>query len=137
MSNNIFGDRLGRIIIDQQMTQSELARRIWGETGVDNRGYEFPIGKDRISSYISGRQLPSPRNYRRLLEVLNLTPEELPVPNKAARPRIATPNVKIEALEKEIARLTEERDYWKDSSQKMADLALTLAKVNKERDNGL
>jgi transcriptional regulator with XRE-family HTH domain len=128
-----FGYTLERILIDRDMTQTDLARLAWNETYVDKRGYEVVAGKDRISSYINGRQLPSRRNYQKLLEVLKLTEDQLPLKRSETANRATRRINRIEELEKEIARLIKERDHWKDTSQKMADLALTLAKANKER----
>lgn len=79
-----FGARLDRILLDRDMTQTDLARLVWNETYVDKRGYEVVKGKDRISSYINGKQQPSSLVYNKILEVLKLTPEELPLRRRPA-----------------------------------------------------
>lgn len=94
-SQTPFGDRLANVLMDKKLTQTDLARLVFNEPGVDNRGYDIWKGKDRISSYINNRQRPSPRNYRKILEVLEMTPEELPLgpkPLTIRMPGRASPN---------------------------------------------
>jgi transcriptional regulator with XRE-family HTH domain len=72
-----FGDRLRRILIERNMSQSDLARLVFNETRIDNRGYEVVVGKDRISAYINNRAKPEPKTLRLIANALKMTPEEL------------------------------------------------------------
>ena len=93
-----FGDRLHRILIERNMSQSDLARLVFKETRTDKRGYDLVVGKDRISAYIKGRAKPEPRTLRLIAEALKMTPEELAPELVSEANRHATPTVLIEAL---------------------------------------
>jgi transcriptional regulator with XRE-family HTH domain len=58
------------------MSQSALAREIWGEQE-DSRGYKVARNRDRISSYEAGKSVPEPHNLQKLADVLGMSVEEL------------------------------------------------------------
>lgn len=58
------------------MTQSDLARAIWGST-TDRRGYEVAKNRDRISVYLKGNAIPDPVNMRKLADSLGVKEEDL------------------------------------------------------------
>lgn len=128
MSNDNFGARLERMLIDRGMTQTDLARKMWNETYVDKRGYEVVKGKDCISGYISGRRQPSRLVYEQMLRALNLTQEELPLLRRGSTKANSRREMEIEELKREIVWITRERDHWKDTAAKMSELALSMAK---------
>lgn len=83
------------------MSQSELARKIWGTTK-DARGYVVAKNRDRISAYENGKSEPSRENLDALASALNTTVEELApdiVASKigAEQPSIAMTMIKDQA----------------------------------------
>ena len=65
-----FGRRLSAMLLDKEMSMSDLARAVWGETRVDSRGYGAVVGKDRISGYCAGKTLPTALTARKLAKAL-------------------------------------------------------------------
>lgn len=70
-------------------SQSDMARAIWNEDTVDSRGNRAAKGRDRISQYVNGRQIPEPQTLRMMADVLGMTVEEL------------APDVTADAIEKD------------------------------------
>ncbi len=94
-----FGDRLRRILIERNMSQSDLARLVFNETRTDNRGYDVVVGKDRISAYINNRAKPEPKTLRLIATALKMDPAELaPELVSSANKNSQGPTVLIEAL---------------------------------------
>lgn len=101
MAKNLesFGDRLRRILIERNMSQSDLARLVFNETRTDNRGYDVVVGKDRISAYVNNRQTPEPKTLKLIAEALKMDPAELaPELVSALNRNSAGPTILIEAL---------------------------------------
>lgn len=71
-----FGRKLQSLLNARGMSQSDLARAVWGETQ-DNRGRMVARNRDRISQYVSGKGFPEPQNLARMAEVLDVPVEEL------------------------------------------------------------
>lgn len=59
-----FGKRVYKAIVDQGITQSELARRAG-------------LGRDSVSQYVRGRSVPSPLNLNKLADALGMEAEDL------------------------------------------------------------
>ena len=76
-----FSKQLHRLLLEKQMSQSDLARTVWGTT-TDSRGYKVAKNWDRISAYLAGRSLPDQRNLLRIAKALGVEPETL-APEKA------------------------------------------------------
>lgn len=93
-----FGKRLHNLLIDRGMSQSDLARLVFGETRPDNRGYEVVVGKDRISSYIRGKTTPTPGTLKKIADALKMTPEELAPDLAAESVANANPEILISTL---------------------------------------
>lgn len=94
-----FGDRLRRILIERNMSQSDLARLVFNEIRTDARGYDIVVGKDRISAYINNRAKPEPKTLRLIANALKVSPEELAPELVSANNKNSTgPTVLIEAL---------------------------------------
>lgn len=73
-----FGRRLEQALRDRDMSQSDLARMVWGgQTRVDSRGYEAPVGRDRISAYVNGTNAPDPRTLDAIAGALGVPVSEL------------------------------------------------------------
>lgn len=64
-----FGRRVYKLMIAKNWRQSELARRA-------------DLGRDAVSTYVTGRSYPSPQNLEKLAKALGVAPEEL-LPNVA------------------------------------------------------
>ena len=75
-------DRMAR----QGLSQSDLARAIWG-TVVDARGRDVARNRDRISNYTRGRQMPEPSTLRKIAAALDCAATDLnPPAHRTARP---------------------------------------------------
>jgi transcriptional regulator with XRE-family HTH domain len=70
-----FGRRLLRAMTDKGMSQSDLARACWGD--VTNSQGTYPRGRDRISKYVRGEQMPDSDGIAILCKVLGKTVEDL------------------------------------------------------------
>ena len=71
-----FRHRLYQLRRKAGWSQSEVARRIWGET-VDGRGYTVAKNRDRISAYEGGRAEPTRENLEAIAELFGVTLAEL------------------------------------------------------------
>lgn len=71
-----FPQRLYQARRDKGWSQSDLARRVWGETK-DSRGYLVARNRDRVSMYESGKATPTLENLHQLAKALGVTAEEL------------------------------------------------------------
>jgi len=71
-----FKQRLYLVRRDKGWSQSELARRVWGEME-DKRGYMVAKNRDRISAYESGRSVPERSNLDAIAEALGMSVAEL------------------------------------------------------------
>lgn len=71
-----FARKLHDLMTTRGMSQSDLARAIWG-TRKDPRGYEVARNRDRVSQYLRGASVPDPANMRKLADALGTTVEEL------------------------------------------------------------
>jgi transcriptional regulator with XRE-family HTH domain len=90
----------------QNLSNSALARRIWGTTK-DARGYDVSRNRDRISAYLSGDSLPNRDTRPKLAAALGLTEVELfgvePLPPEAAKPaREVRPPVRTPSREVQV-----------------------------------
>lgn len=103
-----FGVRLKNILIDQGITPSQLARKMFpGEERVDARGYSSPAKKDMISKWINGHSMPSAVHLKRLADILKMPVEEL-APDILARDMKSEPKeieMSMVAGRPEVARL--------------------------------
>mgnify|MGYP002641039416 FL=1 len=66
-----FSERLRQVRENKGLSQSELAREVWGET-VDRRGYTVAKNRDRVSAYEGNRAKPTPKNLTALANVLGI-----------------------------------------------------------------
>lgn len=89
-----FADRLKELRVERGLSQSDLARLIWGET-TDERGYKVANKRGRISAYEAGRAIPEPHNLTSLAEALGVTIEELAPDVVAAAVDHAEPEIAI------------------------------------------
>jgi transcriptional regulator with XRE-family HTH domain len=71
-----FPVQLERYMTAKGLSQSQLAREIWGST-TDSRGHSVARNRDRISAYLAGAGLPEPDNLKKIATVLDCTPEDL------------------------------------------------------------
>lgn len=69
-------------MIGQGLSQSDLARKVWGTTE-NKQGHTVARNRDRISQYLAGNNFPDPKNLKKIADALGCTPEEL-APDAAA-----------------------------------------------------
>ena len=73
-----FASALRTAMLEQKLSASEVARRVWGTT-TDTRGYTVASNRDRIGHYLAGTSYPEPENLAKLARALNLPVEDLAV----------------------------------------------------------
>lgn len=71
-----FARRLHAAMARKGMSQSDLAREMWG-VYVDKRGYEVARNRDRISVYLRGAGYPEQANLEKMAEILGIDAKEL------------------------------------------------------------
>lgn len=76
MGSQEFGPRLYEAMTAKGMSQSDLARKVWG-VKKDPRGYDVAKNRDRVSHYLKGASVPDSKNLKAIADALGLTPEEL------------------------------------------------------------
>jgi transcriptional regulator with XRE-family HTH domain len=72
-----FARRLHEVLTEKNMSQSDLARKAFGEEVNKKTGYSGAKGRDRISAYLAGKTYPEPRTLQKIAEALNVTVEDL------------------------------------------------------------
>lgn len=83
LDQQTFARNLHQALIDKGWSQSDLARKIWGDRTDPVTGYSVAKNRDRISKYIKGSEVPDPKNLARICEALGMSLEEL-APNITA-----------------------------------------------------
>jgi transcriptional regulator with XRE-family HTH domain len=71
-----FARNLHAVMRRQRITNSGLARLIWGSSR-DTRGYDVAANRNRIGDYLAARSMPRPETLRQIAEALGTTPEAL------------------------------------------------------------
>lgn len=71
-----FARKLYELLLERDMTPSDLARLIWGST-TDKRGYDVARNRDRISVYLAGKSVPDPLNLKKIADALGVPMDEL------------------------------------------------------------
>ena len=84
--NEAFARKLNDLMARRGLSQSDLARTVWGST-VDTRGKDVARNRDRISHYVRGSQMPAPRTLKLLADALGVPVHEL-VPGLGAPPSV-------------------------------------------------
>ena len=93
-----WGHRLGRLLIENRMTQSGLARLVWNEERPDARGYTHVVGKDRISAFVNRGVVPDDWVLTAIAEVFKTPPGALCPEAFALSPKTPAPVMRIEAV---------------------------------------
>jgi transcriptional regulator with XRE-family HTH domain len=89
-----FARKLHNLMIAKGLSQSDLARAIWGKTQ-DVRGFDVAKNRDRISQYLKGLSVPEPTNMAKLAKELGVTVAELAPDATAAAVDRANPAVSM------------------------------------------
>ena len=71
-----FAKRLRQLMSEREMTQSELAAKIWGRH-TSSEGKYVAKGRDRISVWVSGKNFPDRENLEKLAKHLKVKVNEL------------------------------------------------------------
>jgi transcriptional regulator with XRE-family HTH domain len=83
----------------RKLSQSDLARLVWGEE-ITAAGYKAAKNRDRVSAYELGNSRPNPENFRKLCTALETTPMALWPDNLSRRvTSAAQPVLSFTALE--------------------------------------
>lgn len=75
-----FARRLHKAMLEAGMSQSDLARKVWGEievTDKQGRTTNAARNRDRISVYLKGGGFPDPKNLSKIAKALGMTAEDL------------------------------------------------------------
>jgi transcriptional regulator with XRE-family HTH domain len=116
-----FARRLQHALIERGWSQAELARRVWNEHRTDKKGYEHPVGKDRISTYVRGLVMPDHANLTKLAAALEIPVAELAPHAMSSHVEQASPELEIKAISGTDTVLLQLR------SVVSLDLAITIA----------
>jgi transcriptional regulator with XRE-family HTH domain len=81
-----FANTLRNAMAEQQMTQSDVARAVWGNT-TDPRGYQVAKNRDRIGAYLAGTGYPSKETLPKLCKAVGLSMDKLPPATRSTAPR--------------------------------------------------
>jgi transcriptional regulator with XRE-family HTH domain len=84
-----FAHRLNAMLREKDLTQSQVAGRMWGYT-VDNKGAKVAKGRDRLSVWCSGKSFPSAESLELLAKALGVSVGEL-APQEEVRTAAAAP----------------------------------------------
>ena len=71
-----FAKRLRQLMSERELTQSELAAKIWGRH-TSSEGKNVAKGRDRISVWVSGRNFPDRENLQKLAKHLKVKVSDL------------------------------------------------------------
>ena len=71
-----FAATLASLLHSRGWNQSDLARHVWG-TREEKDGRESAAGRDKVSRYMKGVQLPDPKTLKQMADALGVTIEEL------------------------------------------------------------
>jgi len=71
-----FAKRLRQLMSEREMTQSELAAKIWGRH-TSSEGKYVAKGRDRISVWVAGKNFPDRENLEKLAKHLKVKVSEL------------------------------------------------------------
>ena len=111
-----FGNRLYTIMLERNMSQSDLARAAG-------------LGRDSISTYVRGRSVPAPSSLQKLAKALNVDAEEL-YPNYSANAAaIDEPMLQFKQVNDGSGRM------WLTVNMKIEmDKAVQIMKILKQKD---
>lgn len=76
LTNQEFGRRLQDLLNMKGWKQSQLARAAFG-TEINNDGHTVAKGRDRISAYVNGKQIPDTYNMQKLADALGVDIKDL------------------------------------------------------------
>lgn len=72
-----FARRIRKLMLKKGLRQSDLARLAFGSAPDPKTGYSVGLGRDRISSYVNGRQFPDDKNLKAIAKALCVSVAEL------------------------------------------------------------
>lgn len=92
-----FARRLHILMVERGLSQSDLAREIWGGAE-DRRGYKVAKNRDRISAYLRGTALPEAENLALIAKALGVEVTDLAPDMTAAAIDRANPEVSMTTI---------------------------------------
>jgi transcriptional regulator with XRE-family HTH domain len=72
----VFAKRLQHFMAERELTQSDLAAKIWGRA-VNTEGKNVARGRDRISVWTNGKNIPDTKNLSKLARALGVKVSDL------------------------------------------------------------
>lgn len=124
-----FGRNLNRMLIDRGWNQSEFGRQIEEKCGQS-------VGRDRISRYVRGDNIPDPIALKQIADTLGVTQTELVGPADETKARGRTTSVESGGLE---MRAIPERpgNVWLIVNQEMTmDQSVRIMQILAEKQEG-
>lgn len=102
MSKSPFAERLQRLMLEKGLSQSDLAREVWG-TMTDERGYTVARNRQMLTKYLTGKAEPRMSTVRKMSEALHVSLADLdPQSDPVNRPGSG---VYVEPVDRRNARL--------------------------------
>ena len=92
-----FARKLHALMTERGLSQSDLAREIWGGTS-DGRGYKVAKNRDRISAYLRGTAKPEAENLKLIAKALGVPVSELAEDMTASAIDRANPEVSMTTI---------------------------------------
>lgn len=75
-ARNAFAKKLKQLMEAREMSQSDVAAKIWGRRRTDE-GIDVARGRERLSGWISGKNFPDRETLEKLANALEATVEDL------------------------------------------------------------
>lgn len=70
-----FAKRLQQLMDDRELTQSDLAAKMWGRVNIGSKS--VARGRDRISVWVNGKNIPDTKNLAKLAKALGVKISDL------------------------------------------------------------
>ena len=72
----VFAKRLQQLMDERELSQSDLAAKIWGRN-TSSEGKNVARGRDRISVWVNGKNIPDTKNLSKLAKALGVKVSDL------------------------------------------------------------
>ncbi len=121
-----FARRLHKLMLEKGMSQSDLARKVWGEIEVTDkygRTANAARNRDRISVYLKGAGFPDPKNLAKIAKALGTTAEDL-------APEVAGAAIEREAPELSMVAIAGQHDKVLLRVNKLLPLEIAVQVIN-------
>lgn len=76
IERDTFARRLHAAMQDKGMSNSDLARAVWGDV-TDSQGYKVAKNRDRVAVYLKGTGFPEPATLHKIAEAVGVSKDDL------------------------------------------------------------